>query len=207
MRKREREGKWREHDERGKGECMIVVMGTPGAGKSTVLAEATKARKNWKIVNYGDLMTVIAMEKGLVKTRDDLRKLSIAQQKTIQSAAGTQLSKMQGDVILDTHCSINTPNGYYPGLPYALLSKLKVDAFVMVGAPHDDILGRRKSDATRSRDEQGRESLAEHVRVNEAMLAAYSVLAGAPALMVENANGKLDKAAARLGALLDSFRK
>jgi adenylate kinase len=152
-------------------------------------------------------MTEIAKEKGLVKSRDDLRKLSISQQKTIQAAVASSLAKMKGNVILDTHCSINTLHGYYPGLPYSLLAKLDVHAVVMVGAPLDDIIGRRKSDASRVRDEQSREALAEHVRMNEAMLAAYAVLAGAPALMVENANGKLSKAAARLGGLLDSFSK
>lgn len=186
---------------------MIIVMGTPGAGKSTVLAEATKARSGWKVVNYGDMMTEIAKHKGLVKSRDELRKLSIEQQGKIQAEVAQQLSKMKGNVILDTHCSINTPNGYYPGLPDFLLSKLSVDALVMVGAPLDDIMGRRKSDATRARDEQGREALAEHVRVNEAMLAAYSVLSGAPVLMVENANGKLEAAAKRLGAALDAFKR
>ncbi|VVC03618.1 Adenylate kinase [Candidatus Burarchaeum australiense] len=185
---------------------MIIVMGTPGAGKSTVLGEASKDRKEWTVVNYGDLMVDIAKEKKLVSSRDELRKLSVANQRTIQAAVGDKLSKMGGKVILDTHCSINTPQGYYPGLPNSLLAKLRVDALVLVNAPLEDILGRRKSDTARVRDAQVREELAEHIRINEAMLAAYSVLSGAPVLIIDNANGKLDVAVERLEALLGSFK-
>ena len=39
-------------------DSMIIVMGLPGAGKSTVLAAAAKT--DYKLVNYGDLMFDIA---------------------------------------------------------------------------------------------------------------------------------------------------
>ena len=185
---------------------MIIVMGTPGAGKSTVLAEARKDRKEWEVVNYGTLMLDIAKEKGLAESRDGLRKLAIHQQREIQAAVAEKLARMKGKVILDTHCSVNTPTGYYPGLPYSLLRKLSVDVLVLVTAPLEDILGRRNGDASRERDAQGKEELAEHIRINEAMLAAYSVLSGAPIRMILNSNGKLDLAVEQLVKLLDGFR-
>ncbi|MDO8339383.1 MAG: adenylate kinase [Candidatus Burarchaeum sp.] len=184
---------------------MIIIMGTPGAGKSTVLSEASKDRKQWSIVNYGDLMIEIATAKGYATNRDELRRLEVAKQREVQAAVAERLAGMKGKVVLDTHCSINTPQGYYPGLPYSLLGKLKVDALVLVTAPLEHILGRRKKDTTRVRDAQQNEELAEHMRLNEAMLAAYSVLSGAPVMIVENADGKLDVAVDRLEALLDSF--
>jgi adenylate kinase len=186
--------------------AVIIIMGTPGAGKSTVLSEASKDRKHWTITNYGDLMVEIAKAKGYVKDRDELRHLDVAKQREVQTAVAERLAGMKGNVVLDTHCSINTPQGYYPGLPYSLLSKLKVDALVLVTAPLEHILGRRKSDTTRVRDTQKDEELAEHIRINEAMLAAYSVLTGAPVMIIENSNGKLDLAVDRLEALLDSFK-
>ena len=124
----------------------------------------------------------------------------------MQRAVGERLAGMVGNVVLDTHCSINTPQGYYPGLPYSLLAKLNVEALVLVTAPPEHILGRRKKDTTRARDAQQSEELAEHIRLNEAMLAAYSVLTGAPVVIVENADGKLDVAVDKLEALLDSFK-
>jgi len=180
-------------------------MGTPGAGKSTVLKEAMKDRRGWTAVNYGDLMFEQASKAGLVKSRDELRMLSIAKQHAIQSSVANALSKMKGNVILDTHCSINTSNGYYPGLPYPLLRKLKVDALVLITAPIEDIVGRRRSDTTRRRDMQSKAELAEHIRINEAMLASYSILTGAPVLIICNPDGYLDKAVERLESLLDHF--
>jgi adenylate kinase len=186
---------------------MIIVMGTPGAGKSTVLSEAIKQRPKWELVNYGDLMLAIAIKNKLANSRDELRKLSIANQKKIQSDVAARLSKMTGNVILDTHCSINTPTGYYPGLPHTLLSKLKVDALVLVGAPMGQILTRRRADTSRVRDEQTEEMLAEHVRINEGMLSAYAILSGAPATVIQNHDGKLHESVARFVRILDSFKQ
>jgi len=141
-----------------------------------------------------------------VKARDELRHLTIEQQSQIQSGVAQKLAGMKGKILLDTHCSIHTPNGYYPGLPFDLLKHLRVDALVLITAPVNEILGRRKSDAARERDFQSERELEEHLRLNEAYLAAYSAFSGAPALVIENANGKLDVAVERLERLLASFK-
>ena len=179
---------------------MIIVMGLPGAGKSTVLAAASKT--DYKIVNYGDLMFEIAVKEAGIKGRDEIRKLPTATQKKVQAAVGDALAKMHGKVILDTHCSISTPKGYLPGLPHSLLSKLKVDFLVLVTAPVDEIMQRRSSDRTRVRDAESSESLSEHDSMNRAFLAAYACLSAAPAMIISNRNGKLEEAQAKLLSLL-----
>ena len=178
---------------------MIIVMGLPGAGKSTVLAAAAKT--DYKLVNYGDLMFDIASKNGYVKHRDELRKMDTATQKKVQSAVGDALSIMHGKVILDTHCSIATPRGYLPGLPHALLSRLPVDMLVLINAPAEEILARRKSDTTRIR-ETNIDGIREHDNVNIAFLASYSTLSGAPAVIISNRQGKLEEAQQKLLALL-----
>lgn len=180
---------------------MIVVMGLPGAGKSTVLSVAKKT--DYKLVNYGDLMFEIASKEFGVKHRDELRKLAPETQKKVQASVGKALSSMKGKIILDTHCSISTPKGYLPGLPYALLSGLRVDYLVLVTAPIEEIMGRRKSDTTRVRDSESRESLSEHDSMNRSFLASYSCLTGAPAMIISNNDGKLELAQARLLSLLE----
>ena len=168
---------------------MIIVMGLPGAGKSTVLAVAKE--QGWEVVNYGDLMMEIAKSHGVVD-RDSLRKLPAAKQKGIQKEVGEKLAhEKRNNVILDTHCSINTPGGFLPGLPFDFLSRWQVERLVLVTAPAKDILSRRAKDKTRVRDEQSAESLAEHEQMNRAYLAAYSVLTGAPAAIIVNADGQL----------------
>ena len=179
---------------------MIIVMGLPGAGKSTVLSAAGKT--DCRIVNYGDLMFDIASKSAGVKSRDEMRKLDPATQKKVQAEVGKTLAKMDGRVILDTHCSIATPKGYLPGLPHSLLSGLKVELFVLITAPVDEIMARRKTDSTRVRDSEPAEELAEHDSMNRSFLAAYSCLAGAPAAIISNRNGKLALAQERLLSLL-----
>jgi len=179
---------------------MIIVMGLPGAGKSTVLKSAEKT--GYASLNYGNLMFDIAKKKFGLGHRDELRKLESAQQKMVQEAVGKELSGMGGKIILDTHCSISTPKGYLPGLPYALLCGLKVDYLVLITAPIDEILSRRSTDKTRVRDAESAESLSEHDSMNRSYLAAYSCLTGAPAMIISNRNGGLEEAQKKLLSLL-----
>ncbi|MEM4554995.1 MAG: adenylate kinase [Candidatus Anstonellaceae archaeon] len=178
---------------------MIIVMGLPGAGKSTVLSATPK---DYKIINYGDLMFEIAQKKYGVSNRDQIRKLDPKKQATIQSLVGKKLSQMKGKIILDTHCSIATPKGYLPGLPLKLLSKMKVDLLVLITAPFEDIIMRRQSDTSRIRDSQTADSLAEHDSINRAFLAAYSCITGAPCVILSNRQGKLHEAQQKFLSLL-----
>ena len=181
---------------------MIVALGAPGAGKSTVLGKVIAQAQGWRMINWGDRMVELAKAKGLVKDRDEIRRLPAERQAELQAAVVDSLAKEQGKWILDTHCSINTPSGYYPGLPFKVLGKLKVDRLVYIEAPVPDILRRRKADETRTRDSQGEKELGEHLAFNRALLAAYSAFTGAPATLIENADGKLDAAVSKMVALL-----
>ncbi len=179
---------------------MMIVMGLPGAGKSTVLAIAKEA--GWTVLNYGDMMMEIAKSKGIAD-RDQLRKQPAEFQKDIQRQVGEKLTKeKRRNVILDTHCSISTSGGYLPGLPFAFLQKWQVERLVLLTAPIKDILARRKNDTSRVRDEESGDSLAEHDMMNRSYLASYSALTGAPAMILVNANGKLEEVQASFRKLL-----
>ena len=181
--------------------AMTIVLGVPGAGKSTVLS-ALKGKEGFALVNYGDLMFEIASGKKYVAHRDDLRKLSPATQKQVQAEVGDALAKMKGNVILDTHCSIATPKGYLPGLPFFLLGKLQVSQLVLITAPVKDIMERRSADRTRVRDAESAESLQQHHDMNLALLASYAAFCGAPAKIIVNSQGKAEEAKGALLALL-----
>lgn len=181
---------------------MIIVLGAPGAGKTTVLAKAVEQSPGWRVITWGDRALELARAKGLAKDRDEIRKLPVAKQAELQGMVADSLSGEKGNWVLDTHCSINTPDGYYPGLPFGVLGKLKADALAYVNAPVEDVMRRRKADATRARDAQGRKELEEHLSINRALLGAYSAFSGAPVTVIENADGKLDDAVAKLKGLL-----
>ena len=181
---------------------MTIVLGVPGAGKSTVLA-ALKGKQGCTLVNYGDLMFEIAAKLKYVAHRDDLRKLPPATQKKVQADVGDALAKMEGNVVLDTHCSIATPKGYLPGLPFFLLGKLNVSQLVLITAPINDIIARRSSDKTRVRDAESEESLKQHHDVNMALLASYAAFCGAPARIIVNSQGNVEEARKSLLSLFE----
>ncbi|MFH1785056.1 MAG: adenylate kinase [Candidatus Micrarchaeota archaeon] len=175
---------------------MIIVMGLPGAGKTTVLKGL---KTDYRILNYGDLMLEIEKEHFGVKDRDDMRKLPIEKQKQAQKMVYEKLSQEQGKFILDTHCSVNTPKGFFPGLPFDYLKMLKVDAVVLITADPKEVAKRRASDPTRKRDA---DDIFLHDNLNKSYLAAYSAFTGAPAIVILNQQGKLEEAVARLQSIL-----
>lgn len=170
----------------------IIVTGIPGVGKTTVM-EAAADRADAQIVVYGTEMYEVASQKGLVEHRDDMRKLPSEVQKEVQMAAAERMAAM-GEIIVDTHCTIKTPRGYLPGLPAWVLEKLKPSAIVLVEADPAEIQGRRESDATRIRDADSIEAIAEHQEQNRRFAAAYSTLTGATVHTVYNHDGKVDDA-------------
>ncbi|MBI5046205.1 adenylate kinase [Candidatus Micrarchaeota archaeon] len=188
-------------DFKHEGFSMIIVMGLPGAGKSSVLNALKSQNTGYVIQNYGDLMFEIEKEKFGIKDRDEMRKLPIEKQKLAQKLVAKKLSKEKGKFILDTHCSVATPSGYYPGVPFEFLKLFKVDSLVLITADVKAIAARRQTDQTRIRDVDDIEL---HDQMNKSYLAAYSAFTGAPAVIIINAQGKLEDAVAKLKLLMKS---
>jgi len=146
-----------------------------------------------KFVTFGTVMIDIAKELSLVKDRDEMRKLTLEQQKDLQIRSAEKVSSM-GNVIVDTHCTVKTPKGYMPGLPEWVLKKLKPTAIVVVEADPTEIYNRRANDATRNRDPDNIEKIAEHQFINRAAAMAYATLTGATVKIVFNHDNAIDEA-------------
>ena len=169
---------------------VVIITGVPGVGKSTVIDAAQKA-KGYKVVVYGTEMFNVAKARGLVKDRDEMRKLDPSVQREIQEQAAHAIAQM-GDVIVDTHCTIKTPRGYLPGIPAWVAQALKPKQFVLVEAPPKDIVGRRSNDATRARDPDSEDDIAAHQAMNRAAAMTVATLTGATVAVVTNAEGKVE---------------
>lgn len=169
---------------------VVIITGVPGVGKSTVIDAAQKA-KGYKVVVYGTEMFNVAKARGLVKDRDEMRKLEPAVQREIQEAAAHAIANM-GDVIVDTHCTIKTPRGFLPGVPAWVAQSLRPKQFILVEADPHEIVGRRQNDATRARDPDTADDIASHQAINRMAALTVATLTGATVAVVVNANGKVD---------------
>lgn len=170
----------------------IIVTGVPGVGKTTVMEAAAKAA-NLTVCVYGTEMFEVAKAKGLVKDRDEMRKLAPSVQREVQKAAAEAIAA-KGDVIVDTHCSIATGKGFLPGLPAWVLESLKPSTVVLVEATPAEIAGRRAKDQSRVRDADTPEAIDRHQTMNRAFAAAYATLTGATVATVYNHDGKVEDA-------------
>ena len=171
---------------------VIVVTGIPGVGKTTVIQKAAEGI-DIQFVTFGTIMIDIATELGLVKDRDEMRKLTLDQQKQLQIKTAEKVGKMK-NVILDTHCTVKTPKGYMPGLPEWVLRKLNPTAIIIVEADPQEIFNRRAKDMTRNRDPDSVEQIAEHQMINRAAAMAYATLTGATVKIVFNHDNALEAA-------------
>lgn len=177
----------------------VIIVGIPGVGKTTVVSRVVELlkEKNVKVSVsiFGTVMFDEAKKKG-VQNRDDLRKLSVKQQKELQSMAAKTIAAIPDDVVIvDTHAFISTKEGFYPGLPHNVLEILNPDSFIMISARPEEIYNRRMTDTTRTRDIVSIDAIKKELDVTSAMLSTCSILCGSPIKMVLNTEGKVDEAA------------
>src|SRR6185295_19580454 len=177
----------------------------PCVGKTTVItraAEMLNQRHKTTVVVFGTVMFEEAKKMGL-KSRDEMRKMPVEDQRRLQEMAAQRIADMRDDIVLiDTHLFINTGEGYYPGLPMRLLNILKPTNFVMVAADAKEIADRRKTDQTRQRDIVSAEDIQKELDISRMMVASCSILTGAPFAIIMNNDGQVDEAAANIARTL-----
>ncbi|MCE9652687.1 MAG: adenylate kinase [Nitrosarchaeum sp.] len=180
----------------------VVVVGIPGVGKTSLLkkiVEIIKDRnKSVSVNSFGSIMFDVAKENG-IKDRDELRKLPVSEQKNLQRITAEKLAMLDDDVvIIDTHVFINSPEGYYPGLPEHVLKILKPSNFVSVSAKPEEIYNRRMKDDTRNRDKISIDNIKKELDVQSGMISACAVISGSPVKHVLNREGMIDEVAEKI---------
>jgi len=178
------------------------MVGIPGVGKTTLVSTIaeTLSRNNHSVsVNsFGTMMFEEAKKNGITD-RDQLRKLSIVEQKKYQKVAAERLAQLTDEVvIIDTHAFISTPAGFNPGLPEYVLKVLRPYVLISVSARPEEIYNRRMKDETRNRDKITIERVKKELSFQESIVSACSVLSGAPIKTILNAEGKIEEAAANV---------
>ena len=184
----------------------VIIVGLPGVGKTTLISKAVELLRQrdceYSVVVFGSLMLEESRELRLAN-RDQMRKLSIDEQRRLQQRAANRIAAMKGDlIIIDTHLLISTDNGYYPGLPVNLLDTIKPTNIIMISADPTDILQRRTQDRSRDRDIRQEMNIREELEISRAMIACCSLVSGCSFLSIMNNNNEIDKAAASLASCL-----
>lgn len=176
----------------------IIMTGIPGVGKTTLLSKIVETIKSHdksvNVLSFGTLMFEIAKKNGL-KERDDLRKLPLKEQQNLQKVVAEKIAAITDEiVIIDTHAFINSPEGYYPGLPEHVLKIIKPTNFVSVSAKPEEIYNRRMKDDTRNRDKITLINIKKELEYQTGMISACAVITGSPVRHILNDEGKVDEA-------------
>ena len=180
----------------------VVVVGIPGVGKTTVVEKAAEST-GAKVVTFGTVMFEQARKLRWFKDRDDMRKMPVDKQRRLQTLAAKRISLASEPILfIDTHLFIRTPEGFWPGLPFDVVSAMKPTHLALVEATPEEIRDRRASDSTRVRDSISRVALASELALGRSFLSAASTLTGAPMLILANRAGMADETARELAEAL-----
>jgi adenylate kinase len=176
-----------------------VIVGIPGVGKTTVISKVEKIleEKGLKVdtVVFGTLMFEEANKKG-VKNRDEMRNLSILDQRNLQEDAAKRIAQMKENiVIIDTHLFIRTSEWYYPGVPMNVTNIIRPTHLLLIVADADEINMRRQADKTRNRDLPSKKDLQNEIDISKMMLITSANLTGSPFTIIENSKDDAQKAA------------
>ncbi|MEM4450333.1 MAG: AAA family ATPase, partial [Nitrososphaerota archaeon] len=121
----------------------VIVLAVPGAGKTTIFKKLSELKPNVKILNFGDLMFKEASSRFGIKSRDEMRsKIPFDSYRELQDLAAESISREEGTLIVDTHAAIKTPYGYYPGLPFSVVTKMKPHSIIFLEYRPEDIAAR-----------------------------------------------------------------
>jgi adenylate kinase len=184
---------------------VVIVTGIPGVGKTTVINTAVELAKEEHgedvlVLNFGTEMFEVAVAKGDVKDRDEMRKLPTNLQRENQRLGGESIAKKAkiAKVIVDTHTLIQTNNGFLIGLPEWVIRAIMPKTVVLVEADPKNIASRRSTDETRTRDEQLVDDIIVHQQMCRAAACAVGTITGATVRIIKNREGKAEEAAQQL---------
>ncbi|MCL4372154.1 AAA family ATPase [Candidatus Marsarchaeota archaeon] len=170
---------------------VILVLGSPGAGKTTLINSLPK-RPNTKVINIGTLMEHEAAAEAV--TRDRLRYLSTNKIRALRRKAFKRIGAMSGTIIVDTHATVEKGNKFIFGLPIKDLHYMgKISGIIYVDATPDELVKRRLADTVRKRENDDLEVLNLQRQINLAVMSAYGSEFDIPVYILHNKENKLEK--------------
>ena len=185
-----------------------VILGIPGVGKTTIISEVEnilqKRGVEAETVVFGSLMFEEAKKSG-IKTRDDMRKLPIEDQRNLQNGAANRIAEIRKRiVIIDTHLFVRACEWYYPGIPANVTNIIRPTHLILIIANPHEILMRRQSDTARHRDFSTEAEILHEVDVSKTMIISSANMTSSPFTILENQKDQATKIAQDIVRLLAS---
>lgn len=175
---------------------LILVTGTAGAGKSTILSKLSEKNNNrLKVLNLGTEMLDIAKDKFSITDRDQIRTLNDKTTIEIRNAIMQKVIDSKEDAIIDTHASVKQGRRYRPGFSIDELQKIRISAIIYIDATSEEVLERSLGDHTRKRAYDTIAEIDEWRSVNISIISTFAVYLNIPIYIIYNQEGKQDEAA------------
>ena len=170
---------------------IVIITGSPGVGKSTLIKSLTENGK-YKILNVGDVMLDLAIKEGAVKGRDELRFLKDDEIRRLQDKTFIDIAHMEGNIILDTHASVESNGRFVPGVPLETMRIIRrnVRAMIYIDALTTEIIERATGDKHRLRNTD-RAFIDAQRRINLSILSMYSAYLNIPLYIIFNRQDEL----------------
>lgn len=169
----------------------IFITGSPGVGKTTIAN--ILSGKGYATFNIGSLMTEIAIKEGLVRNRDEVRKLDVDKSTELRGMAAEHISDSEGVKIVDTQISVAHGGRYAAGIPVNLMNKIKdLHLIIYIDATRDEIRTRRSKDDTRTRENENDEFIDIQRSINIGILSYYSVHLNVPIYFIHNRENDIE---------------
>jgi adenylate kinase len=174
---------------------LILVTGTAGAGKSTILAKVAKGERKVKVINLGTEMLTILKEKFKITDRDKIRNLDDKNTILVRNEIMQKIIATKEDAIIDTHASVKQGRRYRPGFSIDELKKIRISAIIYIDATSEEILERSATDGSRQRAYETVAEIDEWRSVNISIISTFAVYLNIPIYIIYNQEGKQDEAA------------
>ncbi len=183
---------------------IVILTGTPGAGKTSILKIVKARSKGYKVVGVGVEMLKIANERSnKLADRDAIRNLSSEEIAKLRAKACERINKMTGNIVLDTHASVKKGDRYVMGFFVDELLRFKnLKALIYIDSKSHDIVLRRARDHSREREIESVEELEQQKEINLGLLATYAAHKHCPIYIVRNEQDNLEKAIGRTRKIL-----
>lgn len=198
---RDMQGQYHPNDKNTSNPISVMILGIPGAGKTTRIREAKeKLLYDIRVHITGDVMADLARQRysGRIRAKDDIRKiLTPSEQEQLQLQATKTIGEdcsVQGYVhLIDCHLTTATSGGFLFGLAPEHLNNYRPDVMIYLSPPLQDVLENREKDKTRKRDVETLEQLKRHEQVNLSLLKIISEITSTPLVVTHDGNGKISE--------------